>query len=132
MSTRASRILGWVFTLPLIAMHLFALWGKFAPIEPGSQADLMNKALGMEGLEMTLATIEILVLALFLIPRTSTIGFVLMTGYMGGVLATMMTHGMSSLPAIMPILVLLVFLGLSGYFRNPEVFARLRGKAIPA
>ena len=49
-------------------------------------------------------------------------GFVLMVGYLGGVLATLLTHGQD--PTM--IYVAFVLLTISGYFRNPELLGRVK------
>jgi len=127
MSTRAKSIIGWTATILIAAFNLFAAVMKFLPVAPGSPAEEMGKALGTLGLEKGLGILEFIIIALFLIPRTSTVGFVLMVGYMGGALATNLTHGFTSTAELMPLYILFVLLTVSGYFRNPELTARLRG-----
>ena len=129
MSTRLSSIIGWIATALVAFMNIMAAVFKFLPIPPGSQQEIMGQQLGMLNLEYQLGVLEVLVIILFLIPRTSTVGFVLMTGYLGGALATNLTHGMP-FSATMPLYISFLFLAISGWFRNPELTARLRGKKI--
>lgn len=118
----------WVSTLLIAALHAFAGIMKFMPVtDPAQQA--MMASMGMTpNLDHALGVLELTILVLFLIPRTSTVGFVLMVGYMGGVLATMLTHGLDA----SFIYVIFAVLTLSGYLRNPELSARLLGKKISA
>jgi hypothetical protein len=123
-SSRAGRIAGWICAGLVGLMNIFAIIMKYVPVAPGSAADTMNQQLGTTGLMHQLGVLEIIVTLLFLIPRTSTVGFVLMTGYMGGVLATNLSHGATFADASI-LYVLLALLTISGYFRNPELASRL-------
>lgn len=131
MSPRAHRILGWVFAAPVILFSAFASVMKFVPVEAGSDAAAMMDRLGMTGMMYQIGILELIVLLLFVIPRTSTVGFVLMIGYMGGALATNLTHGFSQMEVI-PLYVIFLLLTLSAWFRNPELAQRLLGKSVPA
>lgn len=131
MSSRARTILGWVFAAPVILFSLFAGIMKFVPVEAGSEAAVMMDRLGMTGMMYQIGVLELLVLVLFIIPRTSTVGFVMMIGYLGGALATNLTHGFTNLEAL-PIYISLMLLTLSAWFRNPELVQRLLGKSVPS
>lgn len=72
----------------------------------------------------TIAIIEILSAVLFLIPRTGVLGFSLLTAYMGGAIATHLTHG---LPVLAPC-VILGFVWITTLVRFPEVGQRLFAK----
>lgn len=128
---KAGLIIGWIAAILIVALNVFAIYGKFAPVVPGSAAEAMNTQLGLNGLHMGLAIVEIIVTLLFIIPRTSTVGTVLMAGYMGGVLATMLTHGISNADS-MPIYIALALVAVSGWFRNPELKTRLLGRPVVA
>ena len=130
MTSRLSSIIGWTCALLVAAFNLFAAVMKFVPVIPGSPADEMGQRLGVQGLEQQLGVVEFIIVALFLVPRTSTVGFVLIIGYMGGALATNLTHGFTHMEAI-PIYVSFVLLMVSAWFRNPELVARLLGKPVP-
>lgn len=124
MKPRSRLIIGWVAAVPVILMNLMATVFKFVPVEPGSEMEAMAMKLGTHGIEKYLGILEGIILLLFIIPRTSTVGFVLMTGYLGGALATIITHG-GPLAEQLPLYVVFVFLAISGYFRNPELVSRL-------
>lgn len=126
---RVGTIIGWIATVLLVLSNGFATVMKFVPVEPGSQAELMGQRLGTMGLERGLGVLEIAILILFIIPRTAAVGFILMTGYLGGALATQLTHGMTQ-QELIPMYVILAVLALCGYFRFPEFTARLMGKAV--
>ena len=128
MNTRFSTIVGWTCALLVAALNIFATVMKFVPVAPGSEAEAMGQRIGTAGLEYPLGVLEGIITILFLIPRTSTVGFVLMVGYLGGALATNLTHGFSQME-VLPLYIVLLLLTISGIFRNPELLSRLRGKA---
>lgn len=64
---------------------------------------------------------ELLAVILFLIPRTSSLGVLVMSGHMGGVIATHMQHGESFiLPSI-----LLLLVWIAGVLGNPAMLGNL-------
>ena len=131
MHTRTRPLLGWIPAVLLIVMNLPAIFFKFVPQDPASQAAVMARQLGFADIQIPLGIVELLVVVLFAVPRTSTVGVVLMAGYLSGALATNLTHGIPVAEAA-PLLVALALLALSAWFRNPELVARLRGRKIPA
>lgn len=130
MKSRFGIIIGWICAILVAAFNLFAAIMKFVPVTPGSPADAMGQRLGVVGLEHQLGVLELIIIVLFLIPRTSTVGFVLMIGYMGGALATNLTHGFTNMEAL-PIYISFILLTVSAYFRNPELLSRLLKRTVP-
>lgn len=123
MSAKTQRIVGWVLS-GLIAAFLIVgsasakLLGK-VPAEMleqlGFTADTMFK----------IGIVEVLVAVLFIIPRTGFLGAVLLTGYLGGAIATHVR--VQDTKFIMPFVmgvVVWVALGL----RQPEVFRLAFGR----
>ena len=131
MPSRSATIIGWTCAAPVIAFNLFAAVMKFMPVAPGSEAEAMGQKLGVTGLEHALGVLEFIIIALFVVPRTSTVGFVLMIGYMGGALATNLTHGFTNMEAL-PIYISFVLLMISAWFRNPELIARMLKRPMPS
>lgn len=130
MKIRFSSILGWTAVFLVSALTLFSAIMGFMP-QTDPVAIEMGTKLGVTGLEMPLGIIKILIVALFVYPRTSTVGFVLMIGYYGGALATNITHGFT--PAEYGMLyIVLGLLTLSAYVRNPELLTRIKGKPVIA
>jgi len=73
-------------------------------------------AFGFQGKLLLIATGEALSAVLFLVPRTRSIGLLLVSGLLGGAVATHMQHGE---PFVGPaVLLLLVWLGTG--LRHPE------------
>ncbi len=128
MKSRASFIFAWVCTILVAAFNIFAGIMKFMPVVPGSDADVMVRKLGISStLDHTLGVLELCIVALYLFPRTSTVGFVLLIGYLGGALATNLTHGFTNMDAL-PIYISFVLMTISAYIRNPELLQRVRGR----
>lgn len=123
-----TSILLWVSTLLVAALHAFAGIMKFMPVTDPAQLEMMASMGMTPDLGYILGVLELSILVLFLVPRTSTVGFVLMVGYMGGILATMITHAQDA--TIM--YAVFALLTVSGYLRNPELRTRLLGKKVLA
>lgn len=131
MKTSVGTIVGWVTAILVAAFNAFAGIMKLLPIAPGAEAEAMMAKLGMTpGMMVPFGVLELVIVILFVVPRTSTVGFVLMIGYLGGALATNLTHGFSQIEVI-PIYVLFVLLMISAWFRNPELVARLLKRPMP-
>ena len=72
-----------------------------------------------ESLVLTIAIIEILCVMLYLIPRTSILGAILLTGYLGGAVFTHLRVGDQVFGPLLP--GILVWVGL--YLRDPRIRA---------
>lgn len=126
MSTRPKKIIGWISAILVSAFTLMsAVLGILMQDNP--EAIAMGERLGITGMATEFAITKVIIVALFLFPRTSTVGFVLMIGYYGGVLATNITHGFTFSEYAL-VLVVFALLTLSAWARNPELLTRLKGK----
>lgn len=120
-------IVGWVSLAPVAALNIFAGISKFSPVAPDSPQAAMMQSMGITPqISHVLGVVELASVLLLLIPRTSTVGFVLLVGYMSGVTATLMTHSQDATIGF----VSLALLALSAYFRNPELLWRAKGKTM--
>lgn len=124
MKIRVGSVIGWIAAGLVGALNLFAGAAKFFPVAPGSEQDAMMQQMGLSNMVHMLGVIELVSTVLFLIPRTSAVGFVLLVGYLSGALATVLTHGQDGTPLV----VALALLTISAYFRNPELLTRLKGQ----
>ncbi len=125
-----SSIIGWICVGLIAAFTLFSAVMEFVPVTDPATLAFIQK-LGVQNITYQLGIAKILLVILYVLPRTSTVGFVLMVGYWGGALATNITHGFT-VPEYAPILVLLLVMTIGAYFRNPELLWRLKGKTIMA
>ncbi|MGL4514351.1 MAG: DoxX family protein [Lacipirellulaceae bacterium] len=121
-----SRITGWVLTalvfLLLVgpsAMSKFLDWeGKEAAFaKAGFTVELMQK----------IGVLEVAIALLYLIPRTSFLGSILLTGYLGGAVVTHLRVGE---PWFMPVVIgVVAWIGCA--LRTPGVFGLTLGGQAP-
>ncbi len=130
MKTRIGTIIAWICVLLVAAFTAFSAIAGMIPTTDPAAIEIMTR-LGILGMGLYLGITKLIIIVLLLIPRTSTVGFVLMIGYYGGILATNITHGFSFAETI-PIYIVFIFLMISAYFRNPELLARLLKKPVPS
>ena len=124
MPSKAQRIAGWVLS-GLLGLFLIGASGvpKFTDF-PGKVEMLDHMGIAPELLQR-IGVVEIVVAILFLIPRTSFVGAILVTGYLGGAI---MTHLRVGDPWFFPIIIGVVTwiaLGL----RQPAIFSLALGKS---
>ena len=126
MPSKTQRITGWILT-GLLGVFLIGASGvpKFVDF-PGKTEMIAHMGITAD-LMPTIGVIEVVVAILFLIPRTSFLGAILVTGYLGG---AVMTHLRVGDPWFFPIIigvVMWIALGL----RQPAIFALALGKSLP-
>lgn len=117
---------GWVITaLPVVALVLSAAM-KFQEVTPEASK-------GLEGIGWTaaqlpgLGILELVCIVLYAIPQTSVLGAILVTGYMGGAIATHVRVGEPFV--VQAIIGVLVWLGL--FLRDPRLRALLPWRTTP-
>ena len=128
MSPVARNVIGWAAAGAVSLQMLVSVYFKVHVVE----IDLDFKAMFVRGgiyeLRYYLAVADLIITALFLLPRTMTLGFVLMVGYWGGATATVITHGdYAELPLHLTNLALLL---AASWFRHPEIWARFLLKPV--
>ena len=117
LSPKSQLVAGWLFTALSSLVMIASATAKF--IQPVGFADGFSRLGWPIGLATPLAVLEIACTALYLFPRTSVLGAILLTGYLGGAIAT---HLRVSDPYYGPVILgVMVWEGL--YFRNPRVRA---------
>ena len=118
--SRGRRIAGWVMTGLLTALFVGSAIGKLtraAPVvEMFQKWGLGNEVLLIGGGELTSAL-------LFVIPRTHSLGVLLLSGYMGGAIVTHMQHGESYVAQS----IILLLIWVAGYLRYPQLLQSFRG-----
>lgn len=127
MTPRTQSIIGWTFAILVsVFLMLASALPKFFMADGTPTADFM-KALGAWDIRMWVGALEVIAPVLFLIPRTTTIGFILLVGLFGGATATGLTHNVEGNWPWFPLAILGLAM-ISAYFRSPELLSRLRGK----
>lgn len=114
-------IVGWVLTILPAGLLLFSGVGKFFPPDAETQK-IIETDLGWPIRYMPrLGIVEVIITLLFLVPQTAVLGAILITGYMGGALAT---HARVGDPFIIQgLLGVVVWLGI--FLREPRLRAIL-------
>lgn len=116
MSTKAKQIIGWTLSGLISALLLFSAFNKLT----GSFNEMMT-SFGFTDSEIILIGIgEILATVLFLIPKTSSLGVLLLSAYMGGAIATHMQAAPPAENYVMPS-VILVVIWMAAILRVPGV-----------
>jgi hypothetical protein len=116
MSTEISKtrkILGWVIAGLLTALYLFSASGKIMHPEQLNSMKLTDW-------RIIIAIGEVVSSLIFLFPKTSIYGTLLLSAYMGGAIIIHMTFGIS---IFMPSVVL-VIVWIGSFVRNPELLAK--------
>jgi hypothetical protein len=123
--SKTKTIVGWVLSA-LAGLFLIGASGvpKFFDF-PGKEEMMAHLGLGLDLLP-TIATIEIAVAVLYLIPRTSFLGAILTTGYLGGAVVTHLRVGDGLFEILFPVMLgAILWTGLA--LRKPILFSLLLG-----
>ncbi len=124
-ATRPMAITGWIFTGLVVAFLLGpSAVGKFVDF-PGKQEMFDHIGFSIATIK-AIGVLEIIVALLYLIPRTSFLGAILLAGYLGG---AAVAHVRIGEPFFIPIVLgVLAWVGLA--LRNPILFRLLIGKPV--
>jgi DoxX-like family len=114
MSSRGRRIAGWV-----LSGLLTALFGASAVAKLLGAAQVVElfQKWGLADQRLLIGIGELTSALLFLIPRTHSLGVLLLSVYMGGAIVTHMQHGESY---VLPSLIL-VLIWVAGFLRHSEL-----------
>lgn len=116
MNNKTKNIIGWTLSGLLGAFLLFSAFGKLS----GQMTEMMT-SWGFTESEVTLVAIgEILSVALFLIPRTASLGTLLLSSYMGGAIATHMQAAPPADSYLIPSIILVV-IWIAAFIRVPGI-----------
>jgi hypothetical protein len=125
-SSRKQVIAGWILSgLVGIFMAGPSALGKFVDW-PDKEAMFAKMGWTIANMK-PIGVLEVICAVLFLIPRTSFLGAILLTGYLGGAIATHVRIGDSF--AFVVILGILMWVGLA--LRRPEIWQLAFGKSKP-
>jgi hypothetical protein len=112
--SKSRKITAWVIAVLLTALFFFSSAGKlFLHPEQMGQMHLANW-------RIIIAIGEIASALIFLFPKTNIYGILLLSSYMGGAIIIHMTSGLS---IVMPSVVL-IFVWIVGFLRNPELIKK--------
>jgi hypothetical protein len=124
MPSKVQRIVGWVLT-GLVGLFLIGASGVPKFLDWPGKKEMFDHLGIAPHLSPTLGVIEIGVTLLFLIPRTSFLGAILLTGYLGG---AVWTHLRVGDPWFVPIIIgVITWIALG--LRQPTIFTLALGKS---
>ena len=119
--SKGRKITAWVLVGLLGALFIMSASMKLIG---GAEASAMFSKYGLDGKEMLIGVGELLAVILFIIPKTSSLGVLLLSAHMGGAIATHMEHG----EAFISQSIMLVVLWFANWLRNPEMLASFTKK----
>lgn len=119
--SKGRKIAAWVLVGLLGALFLFSASMK---LKGGEQIIASFAKLGLTGKEMLIGVGELIATLLFIIPRTTSLGVLLLSAHMGGAIVVHMGQGEPY--AFQAIILVLVW--VAGWLRNPEMFASFTKK----
>jgi hypothetical protein len=94
----AGRIMSWLAALFLLADGVMKLFKPAVVVEATTKLGYPENTILPLGIVLTVCTI------LYLIPRTAVLGAILLTGYLGGAVATHVRVGEAAFPITFPII----------------------------
>jgi hypothetical protein len=119
MTTKSNNILHWSLAGVVGFIFIGSAMSKFFG---GDESMQMAQGIGLSaGTFKLLGLIELISVILFIIPRTAILGTVLLTAYMGGAIATHLTHGQ---PVMAPVIIEAIIVVVA-FIRIPELKNRL-------
>jgi uncharacterized membrane protein YphA (DoxX/SURF4 family) len=121
-SSRVRSLAAWILTGLLSLLFVFSATGKLFRAEPVVEA---FAKFGLSDHILLIGAGEVVCALLFLIPRTNSLGLLLLSAYMGGAIVTHMQHAEDY--AFQSLILVLIW--VAGYLRHPEVLQSFRAAA---
>jgi uncharacterized membrane protein YphA (DoxX/SURF4 family) len=121
--SKTRKIINWIFVGLMSALFIMSASMK---LMAGADAEIAVNFVkwGLEGKLMLIGIGELIAAILFLIPRTSSLGVLLLSAHLGGAIATHMEHGEMFIPQA----IMLLLVWVANYLRNPEMLASFTKK----
>jgi hypothetical protein len=123
--SRGRRIAGWVLTGLLTALFLASAIAKLLAAAPVVE---QFQKWGLGNQLLLIGAGELISALLFAIPKTHSLGVLLLSGYMGGAIVTHMQHDE---PFVVQS-VILALIWVAGYLRYPKLLQSFRQDSVPA
>jgi hypothetical protein len=113
---RWMTIVGWVLTI--LAAFVFVVGGAFTVVKPEMMQQGMKDNGWPDDVGMYIVAAEIICGLIYLFPKTAVLGAILLTGYLGGAVATHVR--IHDIKGIAPVVIgIIVWLGI--YLREPRL-----------
>ena len=119
----ARKVTTWIFVGLMSALFIMSASMK---LMAGANAEIAQNFIkwGLDGKLMLIGMGELIAAILFLIPRTSSLGVLLLSAHLGGAIVTHMSNAEMFIPQI----VMLLLDWVANYLRNPEMLASFTKK----
>ncbi|MES2139292.1 MAG: DoxX family protein [Bacteroidota bacterium] len=119
--SKGRKITSWILVGIIGALFIM---GGVMKLMGGEELAANFAKIGLDGKQMLIGTGELLAAILFIIPRTSSLGVLLLSAHMGGAIVVHMAQGEMYIVQV----IVLLLLWLTNWFRNPEMFASFTKK----
>jgi uncharacterized membrane protein YphA (DoxX/SURF4 family) len=116
--SKTRKITAWIFVGIMSALFIMSATMKLFSGTDSAMAQSFVKY-GLEGKLMLIGIGELIAAILFFIPKTSSLGVLLLSAHMGGAIVTHMSHGEMYFPQA----IVLLLVWVADYLRNPEMLA---------
>lgn len=117
--SKARRVVAWILTTLITLLFVSSAVFKF--LAPPQIVEAFGKW-GLGDRVLLIGVGELVSGLLFFIPRTNSLGVLLLSAYMGGAIVTHMQHGEPYYAQS----VLLLLIWIAGYLRHPELLQSFR------
>lgn len=118
--SKGGKIAGWILPGLLTALFCASALAKLTGAEPIRES---FETFGLSDMAIVIGVGELISALLYLIPRTSSLGVLLLSSHMGGAICIHMAHG--ELYIFQSIILILVWVGY--YVRHPELMISFQG-----
>lgn len=112
---KAKKIIALVISIAASAMIVMS---GIMKLMGGKQVEEGFAAFGISPYRIHLGVMELIFVALFLVPKTKRIGLLFLTAYLGGAIATHLTHQMPLTGPAMP----LIMFWVGAYLTDCKIF----------
>lgn len=121
--SKTRKITAWILVGLMSALFIMSATMK---LMAGADAEIAKNFVkwGLDGKLMLIGTGELIAAILFLIPRTSSLGVLLLSAHLGGAIVTHMSNAEMFVPQV----IMLLFVWVANYLRNPEMLASFTKK----
>lgn len=110
------KIMGWIISGLIGGLLLFSAFGKLSGME---EVEVMFHQMGLADWQIIIGIGEAVSAILFLIPRTQSLGTLLLSAYFGGAILAHMSGGQSF--ALQAGILMLIW--LASFLRNPKTLS---------
>lgn len=118
MNPKTKNIVKWVVNGLLTAYLLLTTLGKLAG-KPGDEMFDLLTSHGLGDWILIIGIGQLISIILFIIPKTSSLGYILLMCYFSGAIVTHMAHDERFIAPV----VFLIVISIANYLKNPEMLA---------